>query len=158
MGSVAVQLLSRIQLFAAPWTAACRLPCSSPSPRVCSNSCPLSRWCHPTISSSVIPSSSCLQFFPIILDFSSESALCIRWPKCWSFNFIITPSNEYSGLAIFINIKYTFKLNVEKKMYFLVIIHLYNWTNDSSIHFPCVYWMKGVPHTTENSWNTRWTS
>ena len=40
-----------------------RPPCSSPSPGVCSNSCPLSRWCHPTISSSVIPFSSCLQSF-----------------------------------------------------------------------------------------------
>ena len=39
-------------------------PCPSPSPRACSNSCPLSRWCHPTISSSVIPFSSCLQSFP----------------------------------------------------------------------------------------------
>ena len=41
-----------------------RLPCPSLSPGVCSNSCPLSRWCHPTISSSVIPVSSCLQCFP----------------------------------------------------------------------------------------------
>ena len=41
-----------------------RLPCSSPVPRACSNSCPLSRWCHPTISSSVIPFSSHLQSFP----------------------------------------------------------------------------------------------
>ena len=41
-----------------------RLPCASPTPRVYSNSCPLSRWCHPTISSSVIPFSSCLQSFP----------------------------------------------------------------------------------------------
>ena len=41
-----------------------RLPCPSPSPRVCSNSCPLSRWCHPTISSSIIPFSSCLQSLP----------------------------------------------------------------------------------------------
>ena len=41
-----------------------RLPCPSPSPWVCSNSCPLSRWCHPTISSSVAPFSSCLQSFP----------------------------------------------------------------------------------------------
>ena len=40
-----------------------RLPCPSPIPRACSNSCPLSRWCHPTISSSVIPFSSCPQFF-----------------------------------------------------------------------------------------------
>ena len=41
-----------------------RLPCPSPTPRAYSNSCPLSRWCHPTISSSVIPFSSCLQSFP----------------------------------------------------------------------------------------------
>ena len=41
-----------------------RLPCPSPSPRACSSSCPLSQWCHPTISSSVIPFSSCLQSFP----------------------------------------------------------------------------------------------
>ena len=41
-----------------------RFPCPSPSPRVCSNSCPLSQWYHPTISFSVIPFSSCLQSFP----------------------------------------------------------------------------------------------
>ena len=41
-----------------------KLPCSSPTPRACSNSCPSSQWCHPTISSSVIPFSSCLQSFP----------------------------------------------------------------------------------------------
>ena len=41
-----------------------RTPCPSPTPRVYSNSCPLSRWCHPTISSSVIPFPSCLQSFP----------------------------------------------------------------------------------------------
>ena len=41
-----------------------RLPCPSPTPRACSNSCPLSQWCHPTISSSVGPFSSSLQYFP----------------------------------------------------------------------------------------------
>ena len=41
-----------------------RLPCPSPTPRACSNSCPLSWWCHPTISSSLVPFSSCLQSFP----------------------------------------------------------------------------------------------
>ena len=49
------------------------LPCPSPSTGVCSNSYPLSWWCHPTISSSVTPFSSCLQFFRV---FSNESALC----------------------------------------------------------------------------------
>ena len=46
------------------------LPCPSPSPRVCSSSCPLSRWCHPTISSSVSPFSSCLLSFPASGSFS----------------------------------------------------------------------------------------
>ena len=41
-----------------------RLPCTSPTPRACSNSCPSSQWCHPTISSSVVPFSSRLQSFP----------------------------------------------------------------------------------------------
>ena len=41
-----------------------RLPCPSPSPRACSNSCPMSQWCHPTILSFVVPFSSCLQSFP----------------------------------------------------------------------------------------------
>ena len=41
-----------------------RLPCPSPTPRACSNSCPWGQWCHPTISSSVVPFSSCLQSFP----------------------------------------------------------------------------------------------
>ena len=46
-----------------------RLPCTSPSPRVCSNSCPLSWWCHPIISSSVAPFSSCSQCFPVSVSF-----------------------------------------------------------------------------------------
>ena len=50
--------------FAIPWTAAPRPPCPSPTPRVYSNSRPLSQWCHQTISSSVIPFSTCLQSFP----------------------------------------------------------------------------------------------
>ena len=46
-----------------------RLPCPSPTPRACSNSRPLSQWCHPTISSSDIPFSSCLQSFPAEVSF-----------------------------------------------------------------------------------------
>jgi len=76
-----------------------RLPCPSPTPGACSNSCPSSQWCHPTISSSVVPFSSCLWSFPASV-FSSELVLPIRWPKYWSFTFSISisPSNEYSGL------------------------------------------------------------
>ena len=78
-----------------------RLPCPSLSPGVCSNSCPLSQWCHPAISSSVIPFSSCLQTFPASESFSNESALHIRWPKYWGFSFSISPFSEYSGLISF---------------------------------------------------------
>ena len=78
-----------------------RPPCPSPNPGVYSNSCPLSRWCHPTVSSSVIPFSSCLQIFPSIRVFSNESVHCIRWPKYWSFSFNISPSNEHPGLISF---------------------------------------------------------
>ena len=78
-----------------------RLPCPSSSPRVCSNLCPLSQWCHPTISASVIPFSSHLQSFPASGSFNNESVLHIRWPKYWSFSFSISPSNEYSGLIFF---------------------------------------------------------
>ena len=76
------------------------LPCPLPTPRASSNSCPLSRWCHPTISSSVVPFSSWFQS-PSIKVFSNESVLCIRWPKYWSFTFSMSPSNEYSGLISF---------------------------------------------------------
>ena len=58
-----VQSLSRVQLSATPWTA--QLPCPSLTPGAYSNSCLLSWWCHPTISSSVIPFSSCPQSFPV---------------------------------------------------------------------------------------------
>ena len=75
-----------------------RLPCQSPTPGACSNSCQLSWWCHPIISSSVVPFSSCLQSFPSIRVFSKESVLRIRWPKYCSFSFRISSFNEYSGL------------------------------------------------------------
>ena len=60
-----------------------RFLCPLPSPRVRSNSCPLSWWCYLTISSSFAPFSFCLQSFPASV-FSNELTLCIRWPKCWS--------------------------------------------------------------------------
>ena len=78
-----------------------RPPCPSPTARVYPNSCPSSRWCHPTISSSVVPFSSCPQSFPNMRVFSNESALHIRWPKYWSFSFSSSPSNEHSGLISF---------------------------------------------------------
>ena len=68
-----------------------RLPCPSSIPRAYSNSCPSSRWCHPTNSSSVVLFSSCLQSFPASGSFP-ESFLPIRWLNYWSFS--ISPSNE----------------------------------------------------------------
>ena len=60
-----------------------RFPCPSLSPRVCSNSCPLSQLCYLTISSSATP--FFFAFFPSIGVFSNELALCITWPRYWSF-------------------------------------------------------------------------
>ena len=78
-----------------------RPPCTSPTPRVHPSSCPSSRWCHPAISSSVVPFASCPQSFSASGVLSNESALPIRWPKYWSFSFSISPTNEYSGLISF---------------------------------------------------------
>ena len=77
-----------------------RPPCPSPTPGVYLNSCPLSRWCHPAILSSVVP------FLlppipPSLRVFSNESTPRMRWPKYWSFSFSISPSNEYPGLISF---------------------------------------------------------
>jgi len=77
-----------------------RPPCPSPTPRACSNSYPLSQWCHPTISSSCRPL-LLLSIFPSIRVSSNESALHIRWPKYWSFSFKISPTNEHPGLISF---------------------------------------------------------
>ena len=76
-----------------------RLPYPSVSPRVCSNSCSLSQWCYPIISSSVTPFLPSI--FPSIRVFSNKSALPIRQPKFWNFIFSISPSNEYSQLISF---------------------------------------------------------
>ena len=78
-----------------------RPPCPSPSPGVHSNSCPLSRWCHPAISSTVVPFSSFPQSLPASV-FSNESTLHMRWPEYWrSFSFSISASNEHPGLISF---------------------------------------------------------
>ena len=77
-----------------------RPPCPSPTPRVHPNPCPLSQWCHPSISSSVITFASCPQSFQHH-GFSNESAISFKWPKYWSFSFNSSPYNENSGLISF---------------------------------------------------------
>ena len=95
-----VQSLSCVLLFGHHGMQHASPSCPSWTPRAYSNSCPSSQWCHPTISSSVIPFSSCLQSFPASGS-CNESVLCIRWPKYWSYSFSIRPSNDYSGLISF---------------------------------------------------------
>ena len=96
-----VQSISTVQLFATPWTAACQASLSftlswslfrfmSIELMMLSNHLIL---CRPLL---LLPS-----IFPSIRVFSSESALPIRWPKNWSFNFSMNPFNEYSGLISF---------------------------------------------------------
>ena len=96
-----VQSLSHVQLFATPWTAAYQaslsLIISQSLPKFISTESvmPSNRLilCHPLL----LP----LSIFLSIRVFSNESALPIRWPNYWSFSFIISPSNEYSGLISF---------------------------------------------------------
>ena len=80
-----------------------RPPSPSPTPAVHSDSRPSSQWCHPAISSSVIPFSSCPQSLPASESFPM-SQLCMRWPKYWSFGFSIIPplilSVKFLGLNI----------------------------------------------------------
>ena len=73
-----------------------RLPCPSPTSRACSNSCPSSQWCPPTISSSVLPS-----IFSSIRVFSNESVLPSGGQSTCSFSLSISPSSEYPGLISF---------------------------------------------------------
>ena len=95
-----VQLLSRVWLFVTPWTAAHQASLSI------TNS-----WSLPKFKSTeaVMPSNHLIfcpflltvSIFPSIRVFSNESALCITWPKYWSFSFNISPSSEHSGLISF---------------------------------------------------------
>ena len=77
-----------------------RPPCPSPTPGVHPNPCPLSRWCHPTISSSVDPF-SCPQPFPASGSFPMSQLFASGGQKYWSFSFNISPSNEHPGLISF---------------------------------------------------------
>ena len=96
-----VQSLSHVQLFATPWTAACQASLS-----ITNFWSLLKLMCIETVMPSNHLIRCCplllpLSIFPSIRDFSNESALCIMWPKYWSFNFNISPSNEYAGLLSF---------------------------------------------------------
>ena len=95
-----VQLLSRVQLFATPWMTACQASLSVTKSRSSLTLMPIE---------SMIPSSHLILCRPLLLPsippsikvFSSESTLCMRWPKYWSFSFSISPSHEHPGLISF---------------------------------------------------------
>ena len=96
---VAVQSLSHVQLFATPWTAAHQASLSFIG--VCSDICPLSQWCHPTISSSVAPFSSCPQSLPDSVS-SKKFGFPHQVPKVLKLQLhSINPPNEYLGLIFF---------------------------------------------------------
>ena len=78
-----------------------RPPCPSPAPRVYSDSCPLSRWCHPAISSSVVPFSSCPQPLPASGSFPVSQLFAWGSQSIKSFSFSISPSNEHPGQISF---------------------------------------------------------
>ena len=99
-----------------------RLLCLSPSPRVCSNSCPLNQWCHPTISSSVIPFSSCLQSFPASGSFPMSQLFVSDGQSIGASSFNISPSNEYSGMISF-RINWLDLLAVQGKLKSLLQYH-----------------------------------
>ena len=96
-----VQSLSRVRLFATPWTAAHQASLSITNSRRLLKLVSIKLvmpsshliLCHPRLLSPLI--------FPSIRVFSNESVICVRWPKYWSFGFRISPSNEYAGVISF---------------------------------------------------------
>ena len=98
--TVVVQPLSCVSLCDPHRLQHTRLLCPLPAPEACSNSCPSSLWCHPAISSSVLPSASAFNLSQHQV-FANNSALRIRWLKYWSFSFSISSSKVYSGLISF---------------------------------------------------------
>ena len=97
---VAVQYLNHAQVFQLHELKHARPPHPSPSPGVCLNSWPLSRCCHPTISSSATLFSSCSQSFPASGSFPTSQLFALG-SQFRSFSFSISPSNEFSGLISF---------------------------------------------------------
>ena len=129
-----VQLLSHVQLFVTPWTAACQASLSitnsqsllklmSTESVMPSNHLIL---CHPLLLLSSI--------FPSIRVFSNKSVLCIRWPKYWSFSFDISPSNQYSGLISF-RMDWWDLLTVQGTLKSLLQYHSSKASNSSALSF-----------------------
>ena len=110
-----VQSLSRVQLFATPWTAASQASLSITNSRSLLKLMSTASvrppnhliFCHPLL----LPPS----ILPSIRVFSNESVLCIRWPKYWSFSFSISPSNEYLGNQSWFPLGWTGWISLQSK-------------------------------------------
>ena len=134
--SSSVQSLNCVRFLATPWTAARKPSC--PSPKVMS-------------IESVMPSNHLIRchslllppIFPSIRVFSNESALCIRWPKYWSFSFNISPSNEHSGLiSLVLSSKYIISLFVWPQcvfVYYFNRIKSHTHTHKTHTNFSKMY-------------------
>ena len=135
-----VQSLSRVRLFATPWMEARQASLSITNSR---------SLFKPMSIESVMPSNHIIlccslllpSVFPRIRVFPNESALRIRWPKCWSFSFSISPSNEYSGLISF-RIDW-FDLHVVQRT---LKILLQNHYSKASVLQYSVFFMVQLPH------------
>ena len=151
-----VQWLSCVQLFATPWTAAPQASLSIIN----------SQSLFKLISTeSVMPSNQLIlccpllllpSIFPSIRVFSNESALCIRWPKYWSFSFNISPSSEYSGLISF-RIDWLDLLAVQGTLKSLLQHH----SSKASIHWCSAFFIVQLSHSYMTTGKTialtRWT-
>ena len=151
-----VQLLSCVQLFAIPWTAAHQVSLSITTSRSLLRLMPIE---------SVMPSSHLIlcrplllppSIFPSIRVFSNESVLCIRWLKYWSFSFSISPSNEYSRLISF-RMDWLDLLAVQGTLKSLLQYH----SSKTSILWHSAFFMVQLPHpymiTGETIALTTWT-
>ena len=136
-----LQSLSHVQLFVNPWTAANQVSLSI------TNSWSLLKLMSTEM---VMPSNHFIlccpllllpSIFPSIRVFPNESALCIRWPKYWSFSFSISPSNEYSGLISF-RIDWCDLLEVEGTLKSLLQLH----SSKASILWHSVFFMVQLSH------------
>ena len=148
-----VQSLSHVQLFATPWLQHARPPCPLPIPGACSNSCPLSRWCHPTISSSVIPISSCPESFPTsgsfqmsqlftsggqnievsvsvsILPMNIQNSFLLRWTGCISL--------QSKGLS---RVLFNTTVQTLSFLYSLTLISIHDYGKNHSFDKTDLYW------------------
>ena len=118
-----------------------RPPCPSPTPRVHPNPRPSSQWCHPAISSSVIPFSSCPQSLPASESFPMSQLFAWGGQSYWSFSFSISPSKEHPGL-IFCRMDWLDLLAVQGTLKSLLQHH----SSKASIRWHSAFFTVQLPH------------